>query len=104
MFEHALPTKDVALDIASTLHHFILEAITDHYIKVIVLDENGQEQTFLVRPLLEQTFLPMADDGQLVMCIERDGRRIDILLPPANKRSSQHAMVLPGKNLPVQSH
>jgi len=102
MFEHALPATATALNIASALNDFIKTKSVDEHFSVTTVDGESRHTEFWVRPMLEQDLLPLADNTQLVKCIELDGRRIDIFLPPKAKINDAPAMILLGEELPQQ--
>lgn len=78
---------------ASAINHFVKHNIEDKYFLIVVLDANNVEEEIFIRPMFGQDFIPSADGSQMIKCMAEDGRRIDVVIPPADLRQTHQALV-----------
>lgn len=98
-FDQASTTDASAIAVASALDHFVREAIMDKYYALDISDPRGNKSTVCLRPILVQDFLLSADDSQIIKCIDKDGRRVDVYIPPIQVREVNPAWVIIGPHV-----
>ena len=91
---NAQHTKLNALEVASIIDHFVQNSFSDRYFELEVLDKGEESSKVWLRPILEQDFFLSADKSQIIRCIAEDGRRIDVLIPPAGQKAQHPATIL----------
>ena len=84
-----------AQEVANAVHHFVSTQESKKFFKLLVTTakEDGVRE-FLVRPILEQDFLPNADGGEIIHCVTDDDQKIDLILPHPKERQLFPAGVL----------
>jgi hypothetical protein len=74
-----------AVALHDALVHFVATDQSHKWIVVEVVDDDQRESTFYIRPDLTRcsdAAYVMADDTELIPCLTRDGKMVDIILPP----------------------
>ena len=89
-------TKASGLEVASAINHFVQNEIDNKYFLIVVLDTKNNEEEIFIRPMFGQDFIPSVDGSQMIRCMAEDGRRIDVVIPPAEIRETRRALVAIG--------
>jgi len=93
-FENAHLSKESSMNVGSAINYFVKNNIDNSYFQLIAVDSNGNEVELLIRPMHGQDFYINADLSQFVKCIDRDGRRVDVVIPRPELRDSKPALVV----------
>lgn len=94
-------TRKVASEVGSTIKYLIEHPDDDRFFELeLVADQHDSSKDWIEWIRLvdstENRVLALADESEVVHCVTRSGRRIDIIFAHADERELQPALVLLG--------
>lgn len=90
----AYVTLATAQTVANTLADFFRNNNYEDYMLLDVVGKDVPTTTVKLRPILEQQLDELVDTSQIVQCITKEGRRVDIVLPRRELRDEMPAGVM----------
>lgn len=94
-------TRKVASEVGSTIKYMVEHPTDDRFFELQLVryrEGSAEDWTEYIRPVItsEDRVLTLADESEVVHCITRSGRRLDIIFGDPAERELQPALVLLG--------
>jgi len=94
LFEKIKIAKASGTEVASAVQYFVDNELEGHYYILVVEDDFGNEEEIRIRPMYGQDFILSPGGTQIIKCMAKDGRRVDLLIPEPNLRHGPAGVII----------
>jgi len=93
-FEKVRLTKASGIEVASAIQYFVDNELEDFYFILEIEDDLGNTEEIRIRPMFGQDFILSPGGTQVIKCMAKDGRRIDVLIPKPEFREMSAGVII----------